>query len=529
VGTYAVVATVNDPRYQGQATASVTIGRVSLTVTPDPISLTVGSPVPTYTYKVTGFKNNETAATAAGYVAPSCTSSYTAQTPISSSPLTISCSGGSAVNYTFDTTATAALTITATATAITSLTMTPIAPNPTAQFGDTVTFKAVVSPSVAGTVTFRVNGRPSAGLSATVSGGIAQATLKLDDSIIPDGAGDYPLTATFVPTSPTYATSDESRVTVTVSREGQQAGGQPDGSSRIEYTGGQFVVVGAAPLLKANLLQSRSPETGDTELVGFASSPVDVVFTVYPASCPAGSCAAAVWTSSPTRVQADGSATVTPPSAWAEGGYIVVVTAVANRYVLPLVATSTVAVSSADTTFIGGGGYVTTDSTSNVENPRGHFAFDTYKSSSTVLGSVGYVYRMRINVTGGGTKCTTLGPTAFTGCRDVDVIIRSTALSTLNGGQKGYVTGKATVQYLDAADPSRRYTTLEATLGDFRLDIIDNSQAGTTSAIGFTAYTSAGKVFHEAFAGGSKPIRQAGVKSVTNTVLIGGGYISSHP
>ena len=131
-------------------------------------------------------------------------------TPISSSPLTISCSGGSAGNYTFDTTATAALTITATATSITSLTMTPIAPNPTAQFGDTVTLKAVVSPSVAGTVTFRVNGRPSAGLAATVSGGVAQTTLKLDDSIIPDGAGDYPLTATFVPTSPTYATSDES-------------------------------------------------------------------------------------------------------------------------------------------------------------------------------------------------------------------------------------------------------------------------------------------------------------------------------
>ena len=169
---------------------------------------------------------------------------------------------------------------------------------------------------------------------------------------------------------------------------------------------------GPLPQLKANLLQSRSPETGDTELVGFASSPVDVVFTVYPASCPAGSCAAAVWTSSPTRVQADGSATVTPPSAWVEGGYIVVVSAVANRYVLPLVATSTVAVSSAGTTFIGGGGFVTTDSTSNVENPRGHFAFDTYKSSSTVLGSVGYVYRMRINVTGGGTTTPRLARSA---------------------------------------------------------------------------------------------------------------------
>ena len=233
-------------------------------------------------------------------MAPSCTSAYTTTTPISSSPLTISCSGGSAANYTFDTTATAALTITATATSITSLTMTPIAPNPTAQFGDTVTLKAVVSPSVAGTVTFRVNGRPSAGLSATVSGGIAQATLKLDGGIIPDGAGDYPLTATLRAHEPHLCHVRRVAGTVTVSREGQQAGGQPDGSSRIEYAGDQFVVVGTVPKLKANLLQSRSPETGDTELVDFASSPVDVVFTVYPASCPAGSCAAAVWTSSPT-------------------------------------------------------------------------------------------------------------------------------------------------------------------------------------------------------------------------------------
>ena len=202
MGAYSVVATVNDPRYQGQATASITIGKATLTVTPDPISLTVGSPVPTYTFKVTGFQNDESAATAAGYVAPVCSSTYTTTTPISSSPLTITCSGGSAANYTFDTTATAQLTITATPTTITSLTMTPVSPNPTPQFGDTVTLKADVSPSVDGSVTFRVNGNPTAGVSATVSGGVAQATLKLDGSIIPDGAGDYALTATFAPTSP---------------------------------------------------------------------------------------------------------------------------------------------------------------------------------------------------------------------------------------------------------------------------------------------------------------------------------------
>ena len=60
---------------------------------------------------MTGFRNSENAGTAAGYVAPVCTSAYTSATPVADSPLTITCSGGSATNYTFDTTATAVLTI----------------------------------------------------------------------------------------------------------------------------------------------------------------------------------------------------------------------------------------------------------------------------------------------------------------------------------------------------------------------------------------------------------------------------------
>jgi hypothetical protein len=109
----------------------------------------------------------------------------------------------------------------------------------------------------------------------------------------------------------------------------------------------------------------------------------------------------------------------------------------------------------------------------------------------------------------------------------VDVVIRSVTQTTLNAGQKGYLTGKVTVQYLDAADPTQRYAAFEYSGGDFRLDIIDNSQAGTPSAFGLTAYRPNGKtVFHEAFTGST---RQTGIKSVTNTVIIGGGYISSHP
>jgi hypothetical protein len=95
-----------------EVTENVTAGKATLTVTPDAQNMTYGDPVPTtYTFNVTGFKNSETAGTAAGYVMPACSSDYAPTTPIADSPRTISCSGGSADNYAFDTSATAELTI----------------------------------------------------------------------------------------------------------------------------------------------------------------------------------------------------------------------------------------------------------------------------------------------------------------------------------------------------------------------------------------------------------------------------------
>src|SRR6476620_1612318 len=82
-----------------------------MTVTPDDQDRTYGDPVGSYSKVVTGFVNNENPSTASGYTAPTCTSAYTASTPVASSQLTISCSGGSADNYSFDTSKTAKLTI----------------------------------------------------------------------------------------------------------------------------------------------------------------------------------------------------------------------------------------------------------------------------------------------------------------------------------------------------------------------------------------------------------------------------------
>ncbi len=110
----------NNYSFNTSATSSLTVSKASLTVTPDPQSRSYGQAVPSYTFSVTGFQNSENAGTASGYVAPSCTSDYTTATTVAQSPRTISCSGGSANNYSFNTSATSSLTVSKA-----SLTVTP--------------------------------------------------------------------------------------------------------------------------------------------------------------------------------------------------------------------------------------------------------------------------------------------------------------------------------------------------------------------------------------------------------------------
>jgi len=102
-----------DGSYEASTSAPVDIdlGPAVLSVTPNARTVTYGSAVPAYSFTVTGFRNHETATTAQGYGNPSCTSDYARAMAVSSSPRTIACAAGSASDYTFDTSATAALTI----------------------------------------------------------------------------------------------------------------------------------------------------------------------------------------------------------------------------------------------------------------------------------------------------------------------------------------------------------------------------------------------------------------------------------
>jgi hypothetical protein len=96
----------------------LTITKAALVVAPDPQTVTFGSAAPSYTFTVTGFMNGQNAGTAAGYVAPSCTSTYSTTSP-AGTPVTITCSGGSATNYLFTTTATALVTVNKASVALT--------------------------------------------------------------------------------------------------------------------------------------------------------------------------------------------------------------------------------------------------------------------------------------------------------------------------------------------------------------------------------------------------------------------------
>jgi sugar lactone lactonase YvrE len=85
----------------------------TLTVTPDPQSIHIGDPDPTFSFGITGYQNNEDASVIS--VQPTCgvVGAHSAE-----GDYTISCTGGSAPNYAFDTTATSTLSVGRTAQAI---------------------------------------------------------------------------------------------------------------------------------------------------------------------------------------------------------------------------------------------------------------------------------------------------------------------------------------------------------------------------------------------------------------------------
>ncbi|MBM3639430.1 MAG: hypothetical protein FJW98_08390, partial [Actinobacteria bacterium] len=82
--------------YSGGA---ITINKKALTTTASSHTVTYGDTAPTPTPSYSGFVNSQSAT--AITTAPTCTTSYVATTPVSSSGIATSCSGGVAANYSF--------------------------------------------------------------------------------------------------------------------------------------------------------------------------------------------------------------------------------------------------------------------------------------------------------------------------------------------------------------------------------------------------------------------------------------------
>jgi hypothetical protein len=175
---------------------SLEVTKKSLFVTPDSKTVTVGGAVPTYSFTYQGFVNNENASSSSfttGLTAPVCTNAdYSSATSASASPLVISCSGGVATNYSFETSSTASLTI---SKAATSLSLGLASATPIYGVIDTITATA----SVPGIVTFKSGGQNIVGCESVATSGSSPITAQCP--WIPRGVASQSLSADLAPTN----------------------------------------------------------------------------------------------------------------------------------------------------------------------------------------------------------------------------------------------------------------------------------------------------------------------------------------
>ena len=486
--------TIDDPIYQASSDQTppgpgLQVVRPPLTVTPDPVNLTYGDPVPTYTFEVTGFQGTDTLASLNNYVAPTCAAydssnaEYSPLTPVASSPLTIMCSGGSADGYTFDTTATAALTI-AKATSTTTVTC-----------PDSVTYTgSAIEPCTA---------------TATGAGGLNQS-LTVTYSADHTNVGTVSASATFTGDANHTGNSDSTTFTIAPALV------------RAEYTGDFFVPTGTAPSFSLRVVSADGSSVSPSLVTNLTAT-----FYVFPAGCSA-SCplTTELWRSSPTSVGTDATATVPGPTSLADDAYIVigVLTDSANNVVGER-AVGAFAIYPGNSTYVVGGGYVDAD-TGAADDP-GFFGLNVKKAKNSAIGSVVYIYPLRIDDPTGASPELGSSCSISETCRDVYVLVRSTTLTSASTTQSSTwpitatATGHASVQFMDALD-GHIYTNLALSKPTFRYDAYDNGAGGASDTFGISVYTTAqgSTTLNHVAADGTNP--QNGTGSPTNMVGIAG-------
>ncbi len=309
---------------------------------------------------------------------------------------------------------------------------------------------------------------------------------------------------------------------------------------RAEYTGDWFVAAGTAPTLRANVYPAVGVDGVGPSQVDFSTDVVSAVFSIYPAGCGA-SCPTWLFQSSVSVANASdwavtgaGTASVTGSTTLPDGGYVVTVELNVGGNLMGERAVAAVAIHPGTATYVSAGGYIREDSTANnPDNVKGYFGLNVRKQKTGAIGSVAYVYRLRIDTITSKSDnllyCTTLSAT----CRDVDVLIRSTSISSASTTVAstwpvtGTATGKATAQFVDSVTGSTYNLAPTGLL--FRYDAYDDAPGGLTDKFGFTVYRTTGKTVEPFHVAGTGPLEQTGAGTTTNQVLIGDGEISAPP
>lgn len=258
VGTYTNIITAvysGGGNYAGSTSSalpSLAVTKAPLSVVPTATSVAFGG-TPTYAKTYSGFTNGDSSTSTSfttGLTAPTCVAaSYTTSSSVSSSPLSITCSGGTSNNYTFTYSATANLTITqATPTASIALS----AATPTYGSVDTIT----ATSSLPGSVAFKLAGTSISGCETITTTSSAPYTAQC--SWIPGAsATSYSLTAVFTPTnsidysiasSSTTTTPNSNRAAITVTPTSGQSKVYGANNPTIDYSITSGTLIGSDAL-----------------------------------------------------------------------------------------------------------------------------------------------------------------------------------------------------------------------------------------------------------------------------------------
>jgi hypothetical protein len=422
------------------------------------------------------------------------------------------------------------------------------------QYSDTVTLSATLNASntssgpANGTVIFKLNGKPTAGVSTTLSSTVwsssgtinVSADLRLlatgTNQVIPAGAGSYAITAQFVPASSSLYLGSSGTTAPSnpaISKEDMALG----------YTGLPFVntsKAGGTLTLSAGATVTENPNELGDKAWNTINSPngLQVKFTLLNASMsPLQTCTASVTQTSGQVSSGTGSVGCSFSTAVKADSYVVQAELVTNAYYTAEVLDTSVDVADPGTGFITGGGWVPLTG-----GDKGNFGFNAkFLKSGNLQGNSLFIYRTTANLGPSGLNVTG----APDGVRPYNYIIKANALTGLRtcgvANQipcQAQLTGKSNITAVDRLT-GIAYAIDASVIGNqqyFEMDVVDNGEPGskTSTTLGpdiyaLKVYTSSGTFL--TVGGPWNPMPVVGTSTLpnpTNTAL-GGGNIQVRP